>query len=379
MNYNYTITTKQKYKHLNQKDYEYIIQEISKHRAIHGNKIRNTGRTELVRRLAFELGTTCSTIYNIIKDAIITVVDSQLNYKEELSAIASFDRRSRKDKSSNHLKVDKANDFISLVVSELKQNKLASVDEIINDLKINRANEIEGLITICVKTMYSYIKAGLVDLKPIDMPRMASLKKHGTYKTYIAKRQRGTSIDERPQHIESRKEFGHWEGDLVTGPRDGKNGALLTLIERKTRFYYMIPIKNKTAKQVYMAINKLDKLYGEHFSSIFKSITFDNGSEFARYQDIEVKSGTSIRRTQVYFAHPYHSWERGSNENCNGLVRRYIKKGTDINKLDHKFISEVNIKINEKKRKIHKYQPSSNLFKVELNLINQSITNNLYL
>lgn len=128
-----------------------------------------------------------------------------------------------------------------------------------------------------------------------------------------------------------------------------------------------------------IAINKLNKLHGKDFSSIFKSITFDNGSEFARYKDIETKRATSIKCTQVYFAYPYLSRERGSNENCNGLVRRYIKKGTDINTLEFEIISDVNSKINEKKRKIHGYQPSSNLFKAELNSINQSITHNIYL
>ena len=92
------------------------------------------------------------------------------------------------------------------------------------------------------------------------------------------------------ENAKDRSEFGRWEGDLVTSPRDGENGAFLTVIERKTRFYYMIPIKNKKSKSVYMAINKLNKLYGDDFRKIFKSITFDNGSEFTRFKDIEKKA-----------------------------------------------------------------------------------------
>lgn len=156
-------------------------------------------------------------------------------------------------------------------MKELPVNKLTSIDEAINDLTLNRVEEIEGMETINTKTMYSYVHAGLVPIKPIDLPRMSSLKKTGKYKTYICKRKRGTSIDQRPIEVENRVEFGHWEGDLVTGPRDGKNGALLTLIERKTRFYCMIPIKDKTSKQVYMAINKLAKKHGENFKNIFNS------------------------------------------------------------------------------------------------------------
>lgn len=102
-------------------------------------------------------------------------------------------------------------------------------------------------------------------------------------------------------------EFGHWEGDLVTGSRDDENGAFLTLVERKTRFYYMIPIKNKNSKSIYMAINKLNKLYGDDFRKIFKSITFDTRSKFTRFKDIEKKPGTKVYRTKVFLhIHMHH-------------------------------------------------------------------------
>lgn len=153
------------------------------------------------------------------------------------------------------------------------------------------------------------------------------------------------------ENAKDRSEFGRWEGDLVTSPRDGENGAFLTVIERKTRFYYMIPIKNKKSKSVYIAINKLNKLYGDDFRKIFKSITFDNGSEFARFKDIEKKPGTKVYRTKVYFAHPYASSERVSNEKCNQLIRYYIPKGTDINFLDISLIKYIKLGINNKKKK----------------------------
>ncbi|MEG0698807.1 MAG: IS30 family transposase, partial [Erysipelotrichaceae bacterium] len=103
-----------------------------------------------------------------------------------------------------------------------------------------------------------------------------------------------------------RSVFGHWEGDLVTGSSDGQNGAYFTLIERVTRLYIMIPINRKLSKQVYMKINKLYKFYGENFSTIFKSITFDYGNEFSRHADIELRTGTKKKCTFVYFGRPYH-------------------------------------------------------------------------
>ena len=220
--------------------------------------------------------------------------------------------------------------------------------------------------TVSTKTFYNYIHAGKVKIKPIDLPRMLRRKSKKNDKTYISKRQKGTSITERPEHIESREEFGHWEGDLVVGPRNGQNGAYLTLIERKTRFYYMIPITSQSSKKVYMQINKLHKFYGDSFKEIFKSITFDNGSEFSRWRDMEIKPGTKEKRTTIYFGRPYHSCDRASNENCNGLIRYFIKKGTDINTISKEKTIDINNKINQKKRKILGYLPAEHLFLEEL-------------
>ena len=141
----------------------------------------------------------------------------------------------------------------------------------------------------------------------------------------------------------------------------------------------MIPIKSKKSKNVYLAINKLNKFYGEKFKDVFKSITFDNGSEFARFKDMEIKPGTNVERTKVYFVHPYASFERGSNERCNQLIRYYIPKGTDINKVDASLIEQVQLGINNKKRKILGYKSAELLFKKELkNNLNLEIDNLYY-
>ncbi len=127
-----------------------------------------------------------------------------------------------------------------------------------------------------------------------------------------------------------------------------------------------------------MAINKLEKLYGENFSKVFKSITFDNGSEFSRYKDIEKHPKSKIQRTKVYFARPYKSSDRGSNENCNQLIRYFIKKGTNFNTISKEYILDINKRINNKKRKINGYLPSIFLFQNELSLLNIDDNINLY-
>lgn len=369
-----TISQKVKNKHLEFYHYEYLINSLIKFNTQHSSK-RNIGKTQFIKTLANDIGTSVSNIYSIIHDATIIIKDTHLNEHIELSASAAFAKRSKNHKIPNNSKLEKAHDFISLVEEEMKSNKLSSVDETINYLIIHKKDVIKNMETVSTKTFYNYIHAGNVSIKPIDLPRMTSRKQKKNWKTYIPKRQKGTSITERPESIESREEFGHWEGDLVTGPRDGQNGAYLTLLERKTRFYYMIPITSKSSKKVYMQINKLNKFYGDAFKDIFKSITFDNGSEFSRWKDMEKKPGSKEQRTTIYFGRPYHSCDRASNENCNGLVRYFIKKGTDINTISKETTIYINDKINQKKRKILGYLPSEKLFLDELSKIN--VTKNM--
>ncbi len=363
------IIQKEKYKHLSKDSIRDIIRSFNEFmitvkatfKATHKNRYlkvpkRNINKTAFLKKLAAQHNTSLSNIYKIINSAKTTILDTNLNDKVIYDPEVTINRRVQNKRISNNSKLKKAGRFIKLVVDEVKSSKLKSIDEVINDIRINRKSEIEGMCTICTSTMYKYVKRGYLSLKPIDLPRI--LRRHQkSYKTYIAKRQRGTSIEKRPEHINDRSEFGHWEGDLVTGPRDGQNGAFLTLAERQTRFYYMIPIKNKKSKTVYMAINKLAKKFGPHFKEIFKTITFDNGAEFSRYKDIEKK-----HKIQIYFAHPYASYERGTNEITNQLIRYYISKGTDINTIDKSLIREIQLGINHKKRKILGYQSFESLF-----------------
>lgn len=363
-----SLTQKQKNKHLNLEHYSFIVDQVTKFNSKHSTK-RNIGKTQFLKDLSVSVGTSLSNIYSILKDASVTVIDSQLREHSVLSAQAAYNRRTNFARSNN-FKRYKAAAFIQLVESRVKANKLSSIDETIHHLILHEPQTIQGLPTICTRTFYTYVHNNLVDIKPIDLPRMVRRKKNKCWKTYIPKKQKGTSITERPKSIDSKEEFGHWEGDLVTGPRDGQKGAYLTLLERKTRFYLMLPIPRKSSKHVYMMINRLNRFYGDSFSNIFKSITFDNGSEFARWKDIEIKPGTRKQRTKVYFGRPYHSSDRAANENCNGLVRYFIKKGTDINTISKSMTRDINDKINQKKRKILGYLPAEKLFIEELIKIN---------
>lgn len=380
------ITPKEKFKHLNEKNLEYIIREYNdfmstikgEFRAKNKNRHlkvprRNIGKTKFMKSLATKYNTSLSNIYKVISASKITIINTNLKESIEYSYTALTGKRKNK-KTSNNSKLIKAQPFINMVIKEVKSNKYSSIDETINYLKLHHKDTLKDLTTICTSTMYNYVHEGVIELKPIDLPRMLRRKPKTKDKTYTNPKTRGTSIEERPECINDRSEFGHWEGDLVTGPRDGINGALLTLAERQGRFFYTIPIKDKKAKTVYMAINKLAKHYGNHFKTIFKSITFDNGSEFSRYKDLEKR-----HKIKIYFAHPYCSFERGTNEISNQLIRYSIPKGTDINTLDKSFIFDVQLKINNKKRKILGYVSSESIFKKNVIQLTNGEINNIYM
>jgi len=181
------------------------------------------------------------------------------------------------------------------------------------------------------------------------------------------KKRRGTgskilnqvSIDNRPKHIELRNEIGHWEGDLIIGKNH--KSAIGTIVERKSRYTIIIKLKSKKSEEVAkMFSKKLNQL-----NSLFKkTMTYDNGIEMAKHEKITQKTGMKI-----YFAHPYSSWERGTNENTNGLIRRYLPKGTDFNKINEKMLQIIQEKLNNRPRKIIGYKTPKEILDSELKFV----------
>jgi IS30 family transposase len=145
-------------------------------------------------------------------------------------------------------------------------------------------------------------------------------------------------IDQRPKHVDDKQEIGHWEGDTVYG----QDGYLVTLTERVTKLLLTCRVKNKTKKLVSKAIKNLLK----PFKHVCKTITFDNGGEFAGHQSI-----AKSLNCKTYFAKPYQSWQRGLNENTNGLLRRFYPKGFAIGQLTEQDIAVTKMLINFRPRK----------------------------
>jgi len=224
--------------------------------------------------------------------------------------------------------------------------------------------------TVCAKTIYN-----LIDRKLIPGVSNESLwekhKRKQKRRTLHRKRKRpvppGRSIEARPESIAEREEVGHWEIDLVVGGQGKGPAVLLTLTERKTRKEIIRKLKDKTQQAVVRAMNGIERQMGkEAFKVVFKSITADNGSEFLDYEALEASVLCRSPRTRIYYAHPYSSWERGSNENANRIIRRFIPKGCDISKFTCKQIRRIEEWINNYPRKILNFKTAEEMFVQEL-------------
>jgi transposase, IS30 family len=149
------------------------------------------------------------------------------------------------------------------------------------------------------------------------------------------------SIEGRPQVVDRRMRYGDWEGDTIVGR--GHRGGLVSLVERKSGFTLLARVGNRQATTVREAAeNRLAVLP----SSLRRTMTFDNGKEFAEHEALAAALGM-----QVYFARPYRAWERGTNENTNGLVRQYAPKGTNLKALSHRAVAAIESSLNDRPRK----------------------------
>jgi transposase, IS30 family len=151
------------------------------------------------------------------------------------------------------------------------------------------------------------------------------------------------TIDERPEVVEERSRIGDWEGDTIIGKNH--KGALVTLVDRTSRKLLAMKVPSKEAEVVKNAVISL--LKGE----CVETVTFDNGKEFSFHEEIAKKLDTT-----VYFAHPYSSWERGSNENTNGLLRQYFRKGSCLKKVTQKDVDQAVNQLNSRPRKTIGYE-----------------------
>ena len=252
------------------------------------------------------------------------------------------------------LKLDQDISLVKHIEREIIDNK-KSPEVIVCQLK-----EYGFDINITSRTIRNAIKAGII-FEEIDSEKIIYKKE---YKSKNKEKRVSKmipaekSIEYRCKEANNRSEYGHWEGDLVIGKRK-KESVLLTFTERMTREEIIIKIKEKNNDYVVKAINTLERKYGKRIYTKFKTITFDNGIEFMDYKRMEKSCIRKGNRTQIYYAHPYCSGERGSNENNNRLIRRWIPKGTSIDDISKDFIKKIENWINNYPRAMFDYKSSN--------------------
>lgn len=216
---------------------------------------------------------------------------------------------------------------------------------------------------------YSYIDKGIfLKLTNKNLPvKKNEKRKYNKVKKQQARANAGDSIEKRPEEIEKREEFGHWEMDSVIGQRGKSKNTLLVLTERKTRDEIIFKLPDHTDEAVVAALDRLERKWGDMFRQVFKTITVDNGSEFADVEGLErsiLVEGE--KRTHLYYCHPYSSWERGTNEVTNKMVRRKVPKGTNFDDKTDEEIEKIEGWINNYPRRIHGYHTAAECFDEEI-------------
>lgn len=243
-----------------------------------------------------------------------------------------------------------------------------SPEEVAGYIKVN---DIKFGIQPSFQLIYYWIEKKKLNIGALDLVHKAKIEKKDKKKEKTEKlaKHKEKSIHNRPKEIDENKEFGHWELDCVEGTKESKK-TYMTLLERVTKKYIVIEMKEHTNECVKKAIDRLEEKYGENFKKIFKSMTTDNGHEFLNYDKIEIsKFNKNERRREIYYTDPYSSWQKGMNENCNGILRRFIPKGTDLSKISREKLEKILNKINGKPRKILGFISSDKRFKEEIEKI----------
>lgn len=261
-------------------------------------------------KIAKELKRPINTILNEIRRGTTTQVKQGKYVEVYLADTGEAVYKKHRINCCRTFKRLECSDFINYTVDKIKNHSWspdACVGEAIATGRFNLSQ------MVCTKTLYNHIYLGLLDIKNTDLPMKL---RRNTKSTRVKKHKKklGSSISDRPIEINTRDEFGHWEIDTVIGQKSNTDNVLLTIVERKTRYTMVVEIMAKTAEAVTAdALDRVRSLLVKQFSQVFKTITGDNGSEFANLSTLETETDT-----KVY------------NEHHNGLIRRFIPKGNRI-------------------------------------------------
>ena len=321
-----------------------------------------------VKQIADALGYTFQSIYRELKRGFYMHRNHDWTETRKYSADkAQFQADINATAKGAPLKIGKDREFAAFVEAMILENKY-SPSAILDYIK---ENGLAFETKICRVTLYSYIDKGVfLRVTNKNLLRKGKMKRKAKKKKEAKQLPKLNSIEKRPTEVAERNTFGHWEFDSVIG-KNTKGNTLLCFTERKTRMEIILKASDKSAASTVSALNRLERRFGSrNFSRIFKTITCDNGTEFANSEAMEHSPYTRKRRTTVFYCHPYCSSERGSNENQNGFIRRFIPKGTPISRYTDADLQAIQDYINTYPRRIFNGENSLKRFKKELQKLN---------
>ena len=303
------------------------------------------------------LGKHIRTIKREIKKGSVIQRDSELREKEVYKAdYAQMKYEERASNKGRNYKIGNDHALAKHIEKKIREEKY-SPDAVIGEIK---EKGLEFSVTICTKTVYNMIDGGFflnITNKDLLVKKENKKRDYKKIRKVALNNRNGKSISERSNEANERTEQGHWEIDLVVG-KQGTKPVVLTLVERKSRKSLYVLLKNKTQKEVIEAISKLRRRIGGDFDEVFKTITTDNGSEFLDNEAIK----SAANCNEVYYAHPYSSWERGSNENGNRILRRFIPKGADIGTFTDAELQRIEDWVNNYPRRIFGYKSANDMY-----------------
>lgn len=317
------------------------------------------------REIAGQIGVHISTVYRELGRGRYIHTNTDLTEEERYSPdIAEEKYRANLRDKGPDLKIGSDHELAKYIETKIADDGY-SPEAVLLEIATQGLN---FKTTISKQTLYSYIDKGIfLRITNKELP-VKGVRRNKTKKVKTQSRaSAGVSIEKRPEKIKTREEFGHWEMDTVIGKRGESKHSLLVLTERKTRIEIICLLQEHTAEQVCEKLDKIEAKWKDKFKQIFKTITVDNGSEFADWERMQRSCiDPEKNRTMIFYCHPYCSFERGSNENQNRLVRRKIPKGTNFDDKTESDIQKVEDWINNYPRKLFEGRTASYMFDIEI-------------
>ena len=365
---NNTIKRKEnQYHHLKEND-RAVIQSLIEQKDKNGKRLFNNSY------IANYLGVHKSTISRELRKrkSYRLMIRSGRSITKPYNAVdAQNDYNFKRGLSKGEYKLRKYPKMAKFIENKIKIDKWAP-DVIIGYMKSHGYFKKDGFCKISVPTIYNAIRFNIIDVKLEDTRRMKYKPEYEYHeKSSLPTSKIPYSIENRPDEIDKRLIFGHFELDTVIGTRRGKHECLMTLTERKTQYEIIFKLQFKNSEEVVKKFNQIKSFMKSNYNKVFKSLTTDNGSEFSDFLGI-----ISDSKTKIYFCHPYCSGEKGTNEKNNSLIRYFIPKKTLIENYSFEDVNNIANWMNNYPRKKLGYKTPLEAFLEEFE--DKNVINKIY-